>query len=291
MGIVDGLSSPAGRAHNLRAHATPSPRTTRPARLAEAARTTVPYQARPLTRMGPRCPGTSSQGRAFADDELMIDLPLVSSRLAGLPREARGYPVSAENGRVRAKPQLALQLLPTRADPGPGPTSSDGLTVDDHVIPQELANGPSGGVSILRAWENLSTSRAGPTMIRTRDGAQAVPGPGRGSVREWSDPCDEESPGDESPGSPPQKEFCGPALEYAVPLTVYAGAECSTLGWSYGAAPWHAEGLDADQEGARTENAALPTGELETFGRDRCPRDFATERGRDAHRRQSHPEG
>ncbi|WP_393059015.1 hypothetical protein [Streptomyces sp. LN549] len=128
-------------------------------------------------------------------------------------------------------------------------------------------------------------------MIRTRDGAQAVPGPGRGSVREWSDPCDEESPGDESPGSPPQKEFCGPALEYAVPLTVYAGAECSTLGWSYGAAPWHAEGLDADQEGARTENAALPTGELETFGRDRCPRDFATERGRDAHRRQSHPEG
>lgn len=52
-----------------------------------------------------------------------------------------------------------------------------------------------------------------------------------------------------------------------------------------------AKGLDADQEGARTENAALPTGELETFGRDRCPRDFATERGRDAHRRQSHPEG
>lgn len=60
-------------------------------------------------------------------------------------------------------------------------------------------------------------------------------------VQEWSDPCDDENPGDESPGSAPQKEFCRPALEHAVPLTVYAGAECSTLGWSYDAARWHAE--------------------------------------------------
>lgn len=60
-------------------------------------------------------------------------------------------------------------------------------------------------------------------------------------VQDWPDPCDEESPGDESPGSPPQKEFCRPQVEYAAPITVYAGAECSTIGWSYDEARSHAE--------------------------------------------------
>ncbi|MGW6391215.1 cupin [Streptomyces sp. NPDC055103] len=61
-------------------------------------------------------------------------------------------------------------------------------------------------------------------------------------VREWIDPCeDDESPGDESPGSPPQKHFCRPATEHAAPLTVYSGAECSALGWSYAEARAHAE--------------------------------------------------
>ncbi|MGW7412770.1 hypothetical protein [Streptomyces sp. NPDC054863] len=39
----------------------------------------------------------------------MIDLPVVPGRVAGLPRDVRGYPVPAENGWVRGKPQLALQ--------------------------------------------------------------------------------------------------------------------------------------------------------------------------------------
>ncbi|MEU8870445.1 cupin [Streptomyces javensis] len=61
-------------------------------------------------------------------------------------------------------------------------------------------------------------------------------------VRDWPDPCeDSESPGDESPGSPPVKEFCRPEVEHAKPITVYAGAECSALGWSYEEARAHAE--------------------------------------------------
>lgn len=60
-------------------------------------------------------------------------------------------------------------------------------------------------------------------------------------VNDWPDPCDDESPGDESPGSPAQKEFCRPSLEHAAPITVYAGTECSTLGWSYEEARAHAQ--------------------------------------------------
>ncbi|MEW2633345.1 cupin [Streptomyces sp. NPDC048389] len=60
-------------------------------------------------------------------------------------------------------------------------------------------------------------------------------------VRDWPDPCDEESPGEESPGSPAQKEFCRPTTEHAAPITVYAGSECSTLGWTYAEARAHAE--------------------------------------------------
>lgn len=56
-------------------------------------------------------------------------------------------------------------------------------------------------------------------------------------VNEWIDPCGEEDPA----GNPPQKVFCRPTVEHAVPLTVYAGAECSTLGWSYDEARTHAE--------------------------------------------------
>lgn len=61
-------------------------------------------------------------------------------------------------------------------------------------------------------------------------------------VHVWRDPCfNDESPGDESPGAMPRKEFCRPQLEHAEPITVYAGAECSTLGWTYAEARAHAE--------------------------------------------------
>lgn len=60
-------------------------------------------------------------------------------------------------------------------------------------------------------------------------------------VNDWPDPCEEESPGEESPGSPPQKEFNRPVTEHAAPITVYAGAECSALGWNYEEARAHAE--------------------------------------------------
>ncbi|QKW06936.1 cupin [Streptomyces sp. NA04227] len=67
-------------------------------------------------------------------------------------------------------------------------------------------------------------------------------------VRSWTDPCLDESPGDESPGdespgdeSPGSKQFCRPETEYAEPITLYAGAECSTIGWSYEEAREHAE--------------------------------------------------
>ncbi|MFC8332735.1 cupin [Streptomyces olivaceus] len=60
-------------------------------------------------------------------------------------------------------------------------------------------------------------------------------------VRQWQDPCEtEESPGEESPGEPPQKEFCRPEIEHATPITLYSGAECSTFGWSYEEAVDHA---------------------------------------------------
>ncbi|MGW5925243.1 cupin [Streptomyces anulatus] len=52
-------------------------------------------------------------------------------------------------------------------------------------------------------------------------------------ARDWADPCEDESPGDESPGSPPVKEFCRPEVEHARPLPIYTGAECSALGLSY----------------------------------------------------------
>lgn len=61
-------------------------------------------------------------------------------------------------------------------------------------------------------------------------------------VLDWPDPCEvDESPGEESPGAPVQKEFCRPTTEHASPITVYAGAECSTLGWTYEEARAHAE--------------------------------------------------
>lgn len=53
-------------------------------------------------------------------------------------------------------------------------------------------------------------------------------------ARDWPDPCEEpESPGDESPGPPPEKDFCRPATEHARPITVYAGTECSAPGFTY----------------------------------------------------------
>lgn len=61
-------------------------------------------------------------------------------------------------------------------------------------------------------------------------------------VRDWQDPClDDESPGEESPGAPAAKVFDRPELEHAEPIHVYAGAECSTLGWTYEEARAHAE--------------------------------------------------
>lgn len=51
-----------------------------------------------------------------------------------------------------------------------------------------------------------------------------------------TDWCSDESPG--AGGSPP-KEFCSPEPEHAVPHTVYAGAKCSTMGWSYDEAVEH----------------------------------------------------
>ncbi|MFF1834230.1 cupin [Streptomyces sp. NPDC058231] len=41
--------------------------------------------------------------------------------------------------------------------------------------------------------------------------------------------CSEESPG----AIVPPKEFCSPEAEFAEPHTIYAGAKCSTMGWSY----------------------------------------------------------
>lgn len=74
-------------------------------------------------------------------------------------------------------------------------------------------------------------------------------------VHDWPDPCDEPAPPEESPGAPTQKQFCRPMLEHAVPITVYAGAECSTLGWSYEEARAHAEASLALGEQAALEAA------------------------------------
>ncbi|WP_258314602.1 cupin [Streptomyces sp. Act143] len=57
-------------------------------------------------------------------------------------------------------------------------------------------------------------------------------------VEVWNDPC---VGTDESPGAPTQKQFCRPTTEHADPITVYAGAECATMGWSYAEARQHAE--------------------------------------------------
>lgn len=46
-----------------------------------------------------------------------------------------------------------------------------------------------------------------------------------------TDWCSDESPG--PVGSSPPKEFCSPETEFAAPHTIYAGAKCSTMGWSY----------------------------------------------------------
>lgn len=60
-------------------------------------------------------------------------------------------------------------------------------------------------------------------------------------VLEWQDPClTEESAGEESPGERPEKHFCRPTVEHASPITLYAGAECSTFGWTYEEAVAHA---------------------------------------------------
>ncbi|MEU9576302.1 cupin [Streptomyces chilikensis] len=44
----------------------------------------------------------------------------------------------------------------------------------------------------------------------------------------WHDPC-----ATDPPGAPVEKTFCRPTVERADPIHVYAGAECSTIGWSY----------------------------------------------------------
>ncbi|PKA32840.1 cupin [Streptomyces sp. SM8] len=65
-------------------------------------------------------------------------------------------------------------------------------------------------------------------------------GLGCSPVRHWVDPClTDESPG-ESPGEPAVKIFDRPEIEAADPITLYAGAECSALGWSYAEAVEHA---------------------------------------------------
>ncbi|MGW6414351.1 cupin [Streptomyces sp. NPDC055055] len=74
-------------------------------------------------------------------------------------------------------------------------------------------------------------------------------------VRDWPDPCEAEPPGEESPGPVPRKEFCRPVTEHAAPITVYAGSECSTLGWKYEEARAHAEATLALGEQAALEAA------------------------------------
>lgn len=59
-------------------------------------------------------------------------------------------------------------------------------------------------------------------------------------VRQWVDPCLTDESLGESPGEPPLKEFDRPEIESAEQIVLYAGAECSTLGWSYDEAVEHA---------------------------------------------------
>jgi hypothetical protein len=90
-------------------------------------------------------------------------------------------------------------------------------------------------------------------------------------VRDWVDPClNDESPGDESPGAPAQKEFCRPQVEHAEPINVYAGAECSTMGWTYEEARAHAEATLALGEQQAVE-AAFWRDRLATEGQDVTP--------------------
>lgn len=50
----------------------------------------------------------------------------------------------------------------------------------------------------------------------------------------WRDPCLEQyiCP-EESPGEPEEKCFCRPEAEWADPITVYSGVECSGPNWTY----------------------------------------------------------
>jgi hypothetical protein len=86
-------------------------------------------------------------------------------------------------------------------------------------------------------------------------------------VNVWHDPCLD---GDESPGPPAQKEFCRPEVEHADPITVYAGAECSALGWSYAEARAHAEASLALGEQAAIE-AGFWTDRLAATATDLTP--------------------
>ncbi|MFE3146571.1 cupin [Streptomyces sp. NPDC059218] len=73
----------------------------------------------------------------------------------------------------------------------------------------------------------------------------------------WQDPClVDESPGEESPG-PQEKKFCRPQTEHAEPFTVYAGSECSALGWSYKEARTQAEASLELGEQAGIENGFM----------------------------------
>lgn len=76
-------------------------------------------------------------------------------------------------------------------------------------------------------------------------------GLGCAPVHVWNDPC---VGADESPGAPGDKEFDRPDPEAADPITVYAGAVCSTMGWSYAEARAHAEeSLELGEQGALEE--------------------------------------
>lgn len=90
-------------------------------------------------------------------------------------------------------------------------------------------------------------------------------------VLEWHDPClTEESAGEESPGERPEKHFCRPTVEHASPITLYSGAECGALGWSYEEAVAHAKATMALGEQHGLE-AAFWSGRLTTDVVDLTP--------------------
>ncbi|AIV35612.1 cupin [Streptomyces sp. CCM_MD2014] len=90
-------------------------------------------------------------------------------------------------------------------------------------------------------------------------------------VHEWKDPClTDDSPGEESPGEPVAKQFCRPEFEHAQPITLYAGAECSTFGWSYEEAVTHARATMALGEQHGLE-AAFWSGKLTVDAVDLTP--------------------